>query len=112
MNSGVGSARRSDLWRRSEVGVDIAHQRPRRWTDETLGAADVVLGRKRYPGTARLAWARRRWPFLLGLGAPVSFVPLLLPFAVVGATLAYLMQAAGRLRLAPRANVSLPETRS
>jgi uncharacterized protein involved in cysteine biosynthesis len=55
-----------------------------------LGAADVVLGRKRYPGGGRLSWARGRLPFLLGLGAPLSFVPPLLPFAVVGATLAYL----------------------
>jgi uncharacterized protein involved in cysteine biosynthesis len=55
-----------------------------------LGAAAVVLGRKRYSGGERLAWARRRWLFLLGLGAPVSLLPPLLPFAVVGATLAYL----------------------
>jgi CysZ protein len=55
-----------------------------------FGAADVVLGRKRTPGAARLAWAGRRWAFLLGLGAPVAFVPVLLPFAVVGATLAVL----------------------
>jgi arsenate reductase (thioredoxin) len=26
-----------------EVDVDIADQRPRRWTDETLGTADVVV---------------------------------------------------------------------
>jgi arsenate reductase (thioredoxin) len=27
----------------AEVGIDIAGQQPQRWTDETLGAADVVV---------------------------------------------------------------------
>jgi protein-tyrosine-phosphatase len=27
----------------AEVGIDIARQHPRRWTDETIGAADVVV---------------------------------------------------------------------
>ena len=55
-----------------------------------LAAADHVLGRKRYPGRERLAWARRRWAFVLGLGVPIALLPPAVPFAVVGATLAYL----------------------
>lgn len=27
----------------AEVGIDIADQQPQRWSDETLGAADVVI---------------------------------------------------------------------
>ncbi len=27
----------------AEVGIDIAHQRPKRWTDEEVRAADVVV---------------------------------------------------------------------
>jgi uncharacterized protein involved in cysteine biosynthesis len=52
-----------------------------------LSAADVVLGRRRMPGRERVRWAWRRWGWLLGLGTPLAFVPPLLPFAVVGATL-------------------------
>ncbi len=55
-----------------------------------LATADFVLGRKRHGGRDRLRWALRRWPFVLGLGAAVSVLPPLWPFAVVGATLAYL----------------------
>jgi uncharacterized protein involved in cysteine biosynthesis len=57
-----------------------------------LGAADVTLGRKRYGGRERLRWALRRWPLVLGLGLPLSLLPLLQPLAVVGATLLYLEQ--------------------
>jgi uncharacterized protein involved in cysteine biosynthesis len=55
-----------------------------------FSAADFVLGRKRLPGRERLGWALRRPAFLLGMGTPLAFVPPLLPFAVVGSTLAYL----------------------
>ncbi len=58
-----------------------------------LGAVDVTLGRKRYGGRERLRWAIRRWPLVLGLGLPLSLLPLLQPLAVVGATLLYLGQA-------------------
>ena len=45
-----------------EVGVDIAGQVPRRWTDETLGAADVIVTMgcgdtcPVYPGKRYLDW--------------------------------------------------------
>jgi len=57
-----------------------------------LGLLDLPMGRKRYGGRERLAYARRRWPLALGLGIPVVLLPVLAPFAVTGATLAYLDQ--------------------
>ena len=46
-----------------EVGIDIRSQSPKRWTDETLGAADVVVTMgcgdtcPVVPGTRYLDWA-------------------------------------------------------
>lgn len=45
-----------------EVGIDITSQRPRRWTDETLEAADVVVTMgcgdtcPHVPGTRYIDW--------------------------------------------------------
>lgn len=55
-----------------------------------LAQVDVTLSRKLYPGARRSAWARRHAPLLLGLGLPVSLLPPLMPFGIVGATLAWL----------------------
>jgi len=55
-----------------------------------LAQVDLTMARKLYPGGLRAAWARRHFPLIVGLGIPVSFVPLLAPFAIVGATLAFL----------------------
>lgn len=52
--------------------------------------ADVTLGRKLYPAKERVAWAHRHAPLLVGLGLPISLVPLLAPFGIAGATLAFL----------------------
>jgi len=52
--------------------------------------ADVTLARKMYPARGRVAWAHRHLPLLIGLGLPISFVPLLAPFGIAGATLAFL----------------------
>ncbi len=49
--------------------------------------ADVTLARQRLDAPARRAFARRRALLLLGLGLPVSLVPPLQPFGIVGATL-------------------------
>jgi len=58
-----------------------------------FGAADAALGRRRIGGRRRLRWALRRPGFVLGVGAPLALLPPLLPFAVVGATLAVLSDA-------------------
>lgn len=55
-----------------------------------LAQVDLTMARKLYPGSVRAAWARRHFPLIVGLGLPVSFLPLLAPFAIVGATLAFL----------------------
>ncbi|RKY19928.1 MAG: hypothetical protein DRQ55_09335 [Planctomycetota bacterium] len=55
-----------------------------------LAQIDLIMARKLYPGSKRGAWARRHFPLLLGLGIPVSMLPLLMPFGVIGATLAWL----------------------
>ncbi|HTE04877.1 MAG TPA: EI24 domain-containing protein [Planctomycetota bacterium] len=52
-----------------------------------FGLADVTLARWRLDAPARRRWARRRAGLLTGLGAPVSLLPPLAPFGVVGATL-------------------------
>jgi CysZ protein len=57
-----------------------------------MGLADIPMGRKRYGGTERIRWALRRWLLVMGLGVPVTLLPLLQPLAVVGATLLYLDQ--------------------
>jgi len=49
--------------------------------------ADITLARQRLSAPARRLWARRHPGLLLGLGIPVSLLPPLAPFAVVGATL-------------------------
>lgn len=55
-----------------------------------LTQVDLVMARKLYPGRQRTAWARAHFPLLVGLGIPISLLPLLLPFGIVGATLAWL----------------------
>jgi uncharacterized protein involved in cysteine biosynthesis len=55
-----------------------------------LAQIDLTMARKLYPGGLRAAWARRHFPLIVGLGIPVSLLPLLAPFAIVGATLAWL----------------------
>jgi len=55
-----------------------------------LAQVDLTMARKLYPGRLRAAWARRHFPLIIGLGIPVSFIPPLAPFAIVGATLAWL----------------------
>ncbi|MCB9898115.1 MAG: EI24 domain-containing protein [Planctomycetes bacterium] len=55
-----------------------------------LGQVDVILSRKLYPAGRRTAWARRHILLVIALGVVVSFVPLLLPFGIVGSTLAFL----------------------
>ncbi len=52
-----------------------------------FGLADITLARQRLGAPARRLWARRHPGLLLGLGIPVSLLPPLAPFAVVGATL-------------------------
>ena len=52
---------------------------------------DVTLARKRYTARQRMAWARRHWSLLMGLGLPVNLIPPLQPFGIVGATLLYLV---------------------
>jgi len=49
--------------------------------------ADITLARHRLDAPARRRWAGRHVDLLLGLGLPVSLLPPLAPFAVVGATL-------------------------
>ena len=55
-----------------------------------LGQVDVILSRKLYPAGRRTAWARKHILLVMGMGVIVSFVPLLLPFGIVGSTLAFL----------------------
>jgi CysZ protein len=55
-----------------------------------LAQVDLVMARKLYPGRSRTAWARKHLPLLVGLGIPVGLLPLLMPFGIVGATLAWL----------------------
>ncbi|MFT7461856.1 MAG: hypothetical protein ACI9EF_000190 [Pseudohongiellaceae bacterium] len=55
-----------------------------------LAQVDLTMARKLYPGGLRASWARRHFPLIVGLGIPVSILPLLAPFAIVGATLAFL----------------------
>jgi CysZ protein len=55
-----------------------------------LAQLDVTLARKLYPGARRTRWARRHWALVLGAGAPLSMLPLLAPFGIVGTTLAFL----------------------
>ena len=55
-----------------------------------LAQLDVTLARKLYPGARRTRWARRHWGLVLGAGAPLSMLPLLAPFGIVGTTLAFL----------------------
>jgi len=55
-----------------------------------LAQVDVTLSRKLYPGRARARWARRHLLGLMAMGLPVSFVPPLAPFGIVGATLLFL----------------------
>jgi CysZ protein len=52
-----------------------------------FGLADITLGRWRLDARARRQWARRHAGLLLGLGLPVSLLPPLAPFGIVGATL-------------------------
>lgn len=59
-----------------------------------LAQIDLTMARKLYPGSRRTGWARRHLPLVLGLGVPVSFLPLVMPFGVVGATLAFLEEPA------------------
>jgi arsenate reductase (thioredoxin) len=46
----------------AEVGIDIAREHPKRWTEETLGAADVIITMgcgdtcPVYPGKRYLDW--------------------------------------------------------
>ncbi len=51
---------------------------------------DVTLARKLYPGGRRTRWARRHWGLMIGAGLPLTFVPLLAPFGIVGTTLGFL----------------------
>ena len=60
------------------------------WYYLGLAQLDITLARKLYKAGQRTAWARRHFPLVVGLGLPVAFVPLLAPFAIVGATLAFL----------------------
>lgn len=55
-----------------------------------LALLDVTLSRKLYPGRTRARWARRHLLGLMAMGLPVSFVPPLAPFGIVGATLFFL----------------------
>lgn len=55
-----------------------------------LGLIDVTLSRKLYRGRVRARWARRHLPAVLALGVPVSLLPPLAPFGIVGATLLFL----------------------
>ncbi|GJM21952.1 MAG: hypothetical protein DHS20C15_18670 [Planctomycetota bacterium] len=55
-----------------------------------LALVDVTLSRKLYPGRVRARWARRHLLSLMAVGLPVSFVPPLAPFGIVGATLLFL----------------------
>jgi uncharacterized protein involved in cysteine biosynthesis len=52
-----------------------------------FGLVDITLSRQRLAAPARRQWARRHARLLLGIGLPVSLVPPLAPFAVIGATL-------------------------
>ncbi len=55
-----------------------------------LAQLDVTLARKLYAGSRRARWARRHWGLVLGTGLPLSMLPLLAPFGIVGTTLAFL----------------------
>lgn len=55
-----------------------------------LSQLDIVMGRKLYPAGQRTRWARQHILLTMGLGVPVSLLPVLAPFGVVGATLAWL----------------------
>ncbi|MDG2150394.1 MAG: EI24 domain-containing protein [Planctomycetota bacterium] len=55
-----------------------------------LAQIDVTLARKLYPGSRRTRWSRRHWGLVLGAGLPLSLLPLLAPFGIVGTTLAFL----------------------
>jgi uncharacterized protein involved in cysteine biosynthesis len=52
-----------------------------------LSLSDASLARRGLGGRERLAWGRKRWGLLVGLGLPVAFAPVLAPFGVVGASL-------------------------
>ncbi len=54
--------------------------------------ADVPMARKRYAASERITWGRSHWLHLVGVGLPINLVPVLAPFGIVGATLAYLEQ--------------------
>jgi hypothetical protein len=55
-----------------------------------LAQVDITLSRKLYPGSRRTRWGRRHWGLVLGAGIPLSMLPLLAPFGIVGTTLAFL----------------------
>jgi len=55
-----------------------------------LAQVDVPMARKLYPGRLRAWWGRSHLLLVVGLGVPISLVPLLAPFGIVGATLAFL----------------------
>jgi len=55
-----------------------------------LGLVDVTLARKLYPGMRRARWGWRHAGLLLGAGVPLSLLPLLAPFGIVGMTLEFL----------------------
>ena len=55
-----------------------------------LAQLDVTLARKLYPGSRRARWGRRHWALVLGAGLPLSMLPFLQPFGIVGTTLAFL----------------------
>jgi uncharacterized protein involved in cysteine biosynthesis len=57
-----------------------------------LAQYDVTLARKLYPGSRRARWGRRHALLVLSSGIPLSLVPLLAPFGIVGSTLAFLAE--------------------
>lgn len=64
------------------------------WYYAGLAQIDLTLARKLYPAGKRTGWARGHLALVLGLGVPVAFLPPLLPFGIVGATLTYLEEPA------------------
>jgi CysZ protein len=55
-----------------------------------LGIFDFVMARKVYSLAEKRRYLRKNLPFAMGFGTLAYFLPLLTPFAIVGATLAFL----------------------
>ncbi|MFH2000469.1 MAG: hypothetical protein ABIK28_12360, partial [Planctomycetota bacterium] len=56
-----------------------------------LTVFEFIMARKYYMLVEKKRYMRTHFAFVMGFGTPVYFVPFLTPFAVVGATLGFLV---------------------